>query len=813
MRLNSLRLINFRQHADTHIAFESGLTGIIGPNGSGKTTILEAITWALYGHARGTRESIRHHRAGPRAPVRVALDFELAGHRYRVDRGLSGAELYLDGASAPIANTITGVTQLLQRRLGMSRTEFFHTYFTGQKELGLMAAMTSSDRAKFLSRVLGYERLRTAQELARDRRKVVAAEMAGMRGGMADREAVARAAALAESRLADAAVRATAASAVLDGARAALAGVAPQWERVQRERERWTELSTGIKLSEGEVDRLEKDRRRVAGELDAVQVAGAELDGLRAELSGYAGLVHELQRQDALSRDDVKRRALTERDRELNQELAQLVERIGALASAPELAAAVEVELAARRLALDENQAKSEARRSEWVRQQQEARTKLQALKEQRDDLKKQRERLVAAGENGQCPTCARPLSGGHFTVVLDLLQEQSDTITVDGKYYQGRLKQLNATPEDLVALDERRKALVPEIAALERKLAKVQAGARELEGLRRDSGEKSARRLKVQTDLAAIPTGYDESRHGVVRAEVERMTPLEQRAARLAGVVDRYPALERERAHIAAAFTAAVAAVEDMRQRRAALGFDDATYGQIREEWERADAAARIAEIDGVRAGAEVDAARAALESAEGARRALERVQQKLDGLTVERRLHDEVDRAYSELRDELNVQLRPEVSELASGFLSELTDGRYTEIELDDQYNVLVREDGVPKPVISGGEEDVANLVLRLAVSQMIAERAGQSFSLLVLDEVFGSLDESRRRNVVDLLRRLHDRFDQVIVITHIDAVRDGLDRVMTVRYDEARATSVVDLPPGTAPVESDEPLALAV
>ena len=47
MRLNSLSLCNFRQHADTRIAFDSGLTGIIGPNGSGKTTILEGIAWAV----------------------------------------------------------------------------------------------------------------------------------------------------------------------------------------------------------------------------------------------------------------------------------------------------------------------------------------------------------------------------------------------------------------------------------------------------------------------------------------------------------------------------------------------------------------------------------------------------------------------------------------------------------------------------------------------------------------------------------------------------------------------------------------------
>ncbi len=116
---------------------------------------------------------------------------------------------------------------------------------------------------------------------------------------------------------------------------------------------------------------------------------------------------------------------------------------------------------------------------------------------------------------------------------------------------------------------------------------------------------------------------------------------------------------------------------------------------------------------------------------------------------------------------------------------------------MELDDQYNIIVLEDGQPKPVISGGEEDLANLVLRLAISQMIAERAGQAFSLLVLDEVFGSLDEARRQNVVALLRGLQDRFEQVILITHIESVREGLDRVITVEYDEERGAARVRQP----------------
>jgi exonuclease SbcC len=197
---------------------------------------------------------------------------------------------------------------------------------------------------------------------------------------------------------------------------------------------------------------------------------------------------------------------------------------------------------------------------------------------------------------------------------------------------------------------------------------------------------------------------------------------------------------------------------------------------------------------VAAARAQEQVSSTTAALATAQEAAEDLKKKVAELDVLQSDRRLHEELDRAFSDLRTDLNFQLRPELSELASAFLSELTDARYTELELDDQYNIVILEDGIPKPVLSGGEEDLANLVLRLAISQMIAERAGQSFSLLILDEVFGSLDEARRFNVVELLRGLQDRFEQVILITHIEPVREGLDRVISVSYDPDHGCSVV-------------------
>ena len=68
MKLSRLVLTNFRQHADSDLVFEGGLTGIIGPNGVGKSTLLEAMAWALYGGdtARGGKDSIRFARARSR---------------------------------------------------------------------------------------------------------------------------------------------------------------------------------------------------------------------------------------------------------------------------------------------------------------------------------------------------------------------------------------------------------------------------------------------------------------------------------------------------------------------------------------------------------------------------------------------------------------------------------------------------------------------------------------------------------------------------------------------------------------------------
>jgi exonuclease SbcC len=796
MRLNRLQLTNFRLHTDTRLDFDSGLTGIIGPNGSGKTTILEAIAWALYGMSavRGKRQDIRSLSASGRAAVKVELEFELAGHRHRVVRSLSTAELYIDGASTPIANSTTSVTDLLRRRLGMSQQEFFNTYFTGQKELGVMAAMGPAERAQFLSRVLGYEKLRGAQSLVRERRNMIRGELAGIQGAMPESDVVARLLAEAVSRLKDAGSRAKTALNRLTKAHETASDLEPRWNEAQKERELLQQIAAELRVRESEEAALIRDTERLERELAEIVAARTEIEALSSELNIHADLAARLHEMERLFQDEGRRKELQKNRQALEQELVRLRER-GAQMSAPGDAAR-EAELLRERLhrELEEVGKQLDAARTEWVRDQQEAMTKRDALRAQYLEIKEQRDRLTELGPESPCPICTRPLAD-HFREVLDDLDGKLTAIEVDGKYYRNRVEQLQEMPAPLRELDTRAGQLEEQIEQQNKTVTEAQLRLQEHAQIGRDVAEKEKRLAAVLAQLETIPSGYHETRHAQLRQQHAQLAPMAERSVRLGALTEREPKVRKDLERAKKELARIRAQLVDLRKRQGESRLSDQAFLKLKERYDAAAADLHSCELAALSAEKELEAARAARATADASRQELERAQERLRVLTVDRRLHDELDQAFTDIRSELNQHLRPELSDLASGFLSELTDSRYTDLELDEDYNIIVKEDDIPKPVISGGEEDLANLVLRLAISQMIAERAGQSFSLLILDEVFGSLDEARRHNVVELLRRLHDRFEQVVVITHIESVREGLDRVMTVRYDEeARISRVV-------------------
>ncbi|HUQ20217.1 MAG TPA: SMC family ATPase [Gemmatimonadaceae bacterium] len=794
MKLRSLRLQNFRQHVATEILFEPGITGIIGPNGSGKTSILEAVAFALYAVGRTPRDQmISLHPVG-RGVMRVTLEFDLGSHHYRVVRGRTTAELYLDGDPTPIANSSGGVTESLQRIMGMSKDEFFKTYFTSQKELAAMAAMPPADRGRFLSKVLGYEKLRTAQDLVSTRKNALAAEIMGLRRAMTDPIIIARAISDATDRVTNATGAQRSAEHRHTVVKSTLALLEPKWARVQKDREKAQALLADVTATEREATAVRHNLERVAAELATMAGSRAELTELQIAIEPLGELKDELQVLEELYREEGRRKTLVENEAVLREEIDKLNARLASMKNAPADEEAVTEQLEKKRSELEDVQGSLEAKRTAWVRDRQDAETKRNNLRQQWTDVRDQRDRVMSLGANAPCPTCSRALGDSLHTVV-EHLEETLQTLEVDGQYYKSRFEQLSEMPAEIRVLDERSRTLASEAVILERKLAKVQRDVQDLTGVRRDIKAKLPRLEQMRRDIAILTKGFDAARFEFVRGEIARLTPLEQKAARLSALAERQPQLIEERTKYSENLDKLQSTLGTLNMRHKQRSAAAQDYDHLRAQYEKAANEARTADLDLHKASNDLDAANNALKTALAAGEESRRVQETVAQREGERRLHDELDRAFNEMRAQLNAELRPELSELATGFLRELMDSRTAELEIDEKYNVVILEDGVAKPVLSGGEEDIANLVLRLAVSQMIAERSGQAFSLLILDEIFGHLDESRRFNVLDLLRALGDRFEQVILITHIEAVRDGLDNVIAVRYDAAAAASVVE------------------
>jgi len=795
MRLERLRLVNFRQHRDTEVAFGPGLTAIIGPNGVGKSTLLEAVAWAVYGMdaARGARDGIRWRHAKARSEVRVELEFALGAHRYRVVRSLYAAELFLDDGHQPIASTLGEVTERLTRVLGMSRDEFFNTYFTGQKELAVMAAMKPAERGQFLSRLLRYDDLRLAQERVRARRNELKTEMLALEHASPDPAAL-RA---ERERLAAAREEAErlAAAKVAEHARAVAARDAfgPAFVALSGQRDRHHQLLGERRLAEERVRQSVTEAERLQAEHAEAQAASGELVGLEEQLRPYAALRAELAELEALERDAAQRARIEAQLVEVERQRVEVRERLSAAMAAAGVAREAAERLDAGRRALEESDRALAERQAAWVREKQDAESKRQSLLDQYRDLEAQRDRIVGAGPGGACPTCGRPL-GSEFQAVLDLLGSQLEEVRMNGQYFRARLDQLQKPPAELPELEERRREATEAVDRDNQALAVATRAAEEALGLEKELRRHEERAAALLAEAGGLRAGYAQDRHHAVRMAVTALEPVAARAQRLAAAAERAAQLGLALAAAEEKRGALVDALAGVERQLAEAPFTEDAFRAAEREMHRLETALRQADVDRAMAGAETAAAADRLRAAERAEQDAAERAARAAAVHREFRLHNELDRALGDLRTDLNQEMRPELAALSGEFLGALTDGRYDEVQLDEEYHLTVLEDGEPQPVISGGEEDLGNLVLRLAVSQMIAERAGQPLTLLVLDEIFGSLDETRRLNVLSLLRGLETRFPQVVLITHIESVREAVDRVLRVRYDEGTGCAAV-------------------
>jgi exonuclease SbcC len=138
----------------------------------------------------------------------------------------------------------------------------------------------------------------------------------------------------------------------------------------------------------------------------------------------------------------------------------------------------------------------------------------------------------------------------------------------------------------------------------------------------------------------------------------------------------------------------------------------------------------------------------------------------------------------------DQVLIQVKNDIARSAGEILEEVS-GKYSRLCIDDDFNIRV-EDGAnyyPISRYSGGEIDMIAVSVRVAISEYLMRFGpdGESYSFLILDEIFGSQDIEHREKMIQMLRSLEARFPQIIAISHISDVQGQFDNTLQVVEDE--------------------------
>src|SRR5437870_3426598 len=270
----------------------------------------------------------------------------------------------------------------------------------------------------------------------------------------------------------------------------------------------------------------------------------------------------------------------------------------------------------------------------------------------------------------------------------LGELERQLQAIVDDGKFFRQRLEQLAQPPAAVTTAEAERDALRDVSRRASERAGELRAQAQELTRATQERAGAQRRARDLEAQLGARPTGYDSQRHDAVRAELTRLEPVVLEAAKLAARAERAEVLVREAELAEQALTTHERRAEELAAAVAAERFSEVTFAAARERHDQAARALREAELAVAETRGELVAAEAGIHEVERRERERAARERQIAELRAEERLHHELGKAFSDLRGELNAAMRPEIAELASGFLADLTDGRYEAVDLNEDY-----------------------------------------------------------------------------------------------------------------------------
>jgi DNA repair protein SbcC/Rad50 len=837
VRLRRLRLQNYRQLAEVELDLgELGAAVITGPNGVGKSSIIEGLIWTLYGTSRSTSVD---------GVVRIGqtdcvgeVDFDAGDQSYRVIRkrstrtsaGKTELELYMRTAAGWTSLSEKGarLTQAaIVEHAGVDVDTLLATSVVMQGDAGRLTRARPEERRAILRNVLQLDRwvewATTARANHRDafalagRSSALAEEVLGVADANAHSETLAATLARAEGYVDQADI----------------------WIEAFEKREadaihsaalRTAEAAEAERLARGAGGEWEKANARVEttqGIANAAGLEGMNLAIVEQAESALPEVRAGLVQADRERADHARRLELARKRDELRRECAALNDRIKFAQGAVEAAQADE-DAAANlpRLRVDLDVAKGASERWDVLSAAEVA--AVNALSEAKPLVRMATDRLAtlkrAASrlESAPCTTGASWRRGvglgepcdlaGTCPLISDAVAAAAEVEGAEAQvdYHAELLNTAQAKHAEAAA--HLNAAPRPDVSKIAADVARAEAalrGAARAEGARAEEvAARSARR-----DVIAQGTHLSAELDGLLPGNGSQWDDLDRERVRLERI-----AAQRGPAERAAAAAERIAGeLGELKQARADA---KATLDRLVEAHAAAAGDAALAEATAKTAGRLVTAGRMGAAEIDGslgdANRAasefialLERAQKHFDAAAFNHQLAAEW-HATAEACTVAPVliieTMIPALEEHANAVLSDISSrGMQVRIEtqrvigsgeLREALEIIVRDDVGERPYedFSGGEQFRLDIALRLGLSRLLAQREGVPVSFLVIDEGgFGALDVEGIDAVKEVVAGLVRKYPLVLVITHIDDVADCLPRRIMLARDDSGETTI--------------------
>ena len=787
MILRRIELRSFRQFVETDIDFDLGVTAIVGSNGSGKTTILEALKFALYGENRGKKPDLAnmHHGGKPS----VAIEFDLNGVRYRCERDLNNASTCRKVGEewSREAFSLSGVTAFSQKLLGLTDEQFCSSYMTEQKEIEFLKFSRARQQEQ-IAQMLGIEVLAAAARQAKELGKTSEAALKEIEAMLESKASLERDLESKKVLAKEKEAAVVAAKVEVESAELKLAELTPLNEQANeyltllaRTRIR-ADVGKTLKAEVGALIAELEERKKEVLERNALEPVAAE----HKEVSAKFSELSKLQGQ------------LSERERMLvSRESLQIsVEEIKTTINpkAKQRATEIAKELADAGKRREEDGVALDTATAKWREDLLAAKTASQRAGENYRRLCAELVEVEEAEAKGVCPTCGQKMPDGHAPRSI-ALRADIDKICSELEESEAKATGLAIEPEPVVNA----KLVLATASANFEQTQRMHVSA-EHEAVQQEAAELRFKKIQEEigaltTKIDAAPTSFDKVLFESVTERLRSLEPGHRRWVELSSAPQRAEATKVRYEEKAKQFENERMSQEADKQRMEEIGIDEERAKQTQAEF--STIANSIPHLK-LKLGACSEAHQLALAAVIDAEKRIETWKENADRIDKHRHdrdLYTAVCEAMTDLRSSLNSQIRPTIATFAGEALGIITDNRYTRVHIDESFNATLYDGEHRKNVVSGGEEDVLALALRIALSRYVQEKSGHPLSLLVLDEVFGSLDSDRRTNVLEWLDGLKAMFPQIIWISHVDGMTEQADRVLRVTFDRKEKRSVVE------------------